>query len=58
MVTEIRQFDTGTIVLYTDNRQLANRIIGWKECFKVINYEQDQKHKTALIGLIYIYPKG
>ena len=42
MVTEIRQFDMGTIVVFTNERQVATRIQNWNECYKVIEYEQEQ----------------
>ncbi len=59
MVTELRDFDTNTIVLYTDDRQVANKVEAWRECFKVITYEQEQysKKRVALIGLDFYLPK-
>ena len=58
--TEIRDFgDKKTIVVYTNDRQIANRIQGWKECFKVVTYEQEQfsRKRVALVGLDLYLPK-
>lgn len=60
MLAEIRDFGDGkTIVLYTDNRQLANRVGNWQQCFKIVPYEQEQysKKKVALIGLDLFLPR-
>jgi len=60
MLTEVRDYgDARTIVVYTNDRQIANRIQGWKECFKVVEYEQEQfsKKRVALVGLDLYLPK-
>lgn len=60
MPTEIRDYgDARTIVVYANDRQIANRIRNWKECFKIIKYEQEQfsKKRVALVGLDLYLPK-
>jgi len=60
MVTEIREFgDNKTIVVFTNERQVATRIQNWNECYKVIEYEQEQfsKGRVGLVGLDLYLPK-
>jgi len=60
MTTELRNFGDGrTIVVYTDEGKVAQRIRDWSECFKVVPYEQEQysKRKIALVGLDLYLPR-
>jgi len=60
MTTEIRQFgDNRTIVVYTDNRQIASRLETYKDCFKIVPYEQEQysKKRDTLVGVDFYFPK-
>ena len=57
-MNEIRDFgDNRTIVLYTDDRELATRVSNWQQCYKIIPYEQEQKGRVALIGVDLYLPK-
>jgi len=59
MATEVRDFgDNATLVVYTDDRQLANQISMWRELKKAIPYEQNQysKKRVALVGLDFYLP--
>ena len=60
MTTEIRDFgDKKTIVVYTDNREVATSLGKYKSCFKIVPYKQEQfsKKKVALAGMDYYFPK-
>ena len=60
MATEVREFgDKATLVVFTDDRKAANQAKNWRECFKVIPYEQEQysKKRVALIGFVLYLPK-
>ena len=56
-MNELRQFDSKTLVLYTEDTSILRRVGNWRECFKTISYEQEQysKRKVALVGVdIYL----
>jgi len=54
-MNELRDFgDKRTVVVYTDDRQFANRLMARKRCLKSIPYEQGDK----LVGLDFYFPKS
>lgn len=58
-MTKLRNFGDGkTVVVYTKDRELANRLMRREDCLRVIPYEQEQysKHKVALVGLYLYFP--
>ena len=57
-MTELREFGDGkTVVLWTDNREIANKVGKRKNCYKIISYEQDLRNKVALVGIDFYFPK-
>ena len=57
-MTELRDFGDGaTIVLYTDERELATKLGNRKNCLKVIPYTQEQRKGEILVGIDYYFPK-
>lgn len=58
---EIRDFGDGqTVVVYTNEREIADRLSNRKDCLKIIPYQQEQysKKRVALIGLDYYLPRS
>lgn len=57
---ELRVLDSKTLVLYTNDSSLVRRVSNWRECFKVINYEQEQysKKRVALVGVDIYLPRN
>jgi hypothetical protein len=59
MKTTLRDFGDGqTIVVHTNDRELASKLSGSKFCFNEIPYEQIQKNKAILVGVDYYFPKS
>ena len=57
-MTELREFGDGkTVVVYTNDREIATKLGNRKKCFKIIPYEQDQGKKVALVGIDFYFPK-
>lgn len=54
---ELRDFDKKTIVVYTDDRQVANALMGWREFIKQVPYAQQQGATEVLIGVDVYLPK-
>lgn len=60
-MTTIRDFGDGqTVVVHTNDRELATQLGNYKQCFKIIPYEQVQysNKKVALVGVDYYFPKN
>lgn len=60
MTTELRDFgDKATVVVFTDEQSMAERLRDRKNCLKSIAYEQDQfsKKKVAPVGWDFYFPK-
>ena len=60
MTTAIRDFgDKKTIVVHTDERELATRLMNRKDCLKVVPYEQEQysQKRVTLVGLDLYFSK-
>ena len=57
---ELRQFDSKTLVLYTEDTSILRRVGNWRECFKTISYEQEQysKRKVTLVGVDIYLPRN
>ena len=59
-MTELRDFGDGqTVVVYTNNRDLASKLGNLKICLDIVPYEQEQykNKRIALIGIDYYFPK-
>jgi len=53
--TEIRDFGDGnTIVVYTEDKQLHQRLREWKHCQRVVPYESG----SATLAVDLYFPKG
>ena len=60
MVTEIRELgDKETLVVYTDENEIAAKLASKKRLLKVVEYEQGQpsKRRVALVGKDFYFPK-
>jgi len=56
-ISELRQLDSKTLVLHTNDNNIARRVSNWRECQKVVSYEQEQysKKRVAVVGVdIYL----
>ena len=60
MKTTIRDFGDGqTVVVHTNDRELASQLANYKYCFKVVPYEQWFRGKPpVLVGVDYYFPKN
>ncbi len=59
-MNELRDFGDGkTMVLFSDDKKVIDKVSGWKECSKCIAYEQEQysKKRVALVGWDMYLPK-
>lgn len=57
--TKLRNFGDGkTVVVHTQDRELANRLMKRKDCLHVVPYEQEQysQRRVALVGLDLYFP--
>ena len=57
MVTEIREYDKKTIVLYTNENAIFQKLKNSAKCFKVIPYEQEQKTKVVMVAVDLYFNK-
>lgn len=63
MTTELRDYGDGkAVVVYTNDRTLATQLSNYRDCFKIIPYEQEQRPhrqpaKLVLVGIDYYFPK-
>ncbi len=58
---EVRDYgDKKTIVLYTDESSVASRVRNWRECLRVVPYEQVQikKKRLVLVGSDTYLPRS
>ena len=55
MVTEIREYGDKTIVIYTEDRELAANLINRKRLIKFVPYEQGLDMR--LVGMDFYFPK-
>ena len=56
---ELRDFgDKKTIVAFTDDNKIANKLREYKNCFKMVPYEQEQKGKIVIVGIDFYFPKS
>ena len=59
-MTTIRDFGDGkTVVIHTNDRNLASRLGNYKACFNIVPYEQEQysNRKLALVGIDFYFQK-
>ncbi len=60
-MNELRDFGDGkTMVLFSDDKKVVEKVSGWKECNKCVAYEQEQysKKKVGLVGWDMYLPKN
>ena len=60
-MVELRDYgDNKTIVVYTDEQKVAQKLRQRKSCLKIIPYEQEQysKKRVVLVGLDFYFPKS
>lgn len=60
MTIELRDLgDRKTVVVFTDESKIAQRLRDRKSCIRIVPYEQEQysRKRTALVGYDFYFPK-
>ena len=58
MTTELRDFGDGrTVVVYTTDNQMATKLRSYVDCFKVVDYEQEQKKGIRVVAKDFYFPR-